>query len=151
MHVEKETVFQFAGVAAVVGVWGAAWMVHGSCRYEVLFADPFRLYPFDPVAAENFQQKLFIPGASGPFAVLDAVGPLKIRAAASFFLLPDRRIAIPAVQTEHAGKAYQNPLLRIESGTRFSASLDNALPEPTIIHWHGRPPPRRVIRPTLFP
>ena len=40
-------------------------------------------------------------------------------------------------QTEHAGKAYQNPILRIESGSRFTASLDNALPEPTIIHWHG--------------
>ncbi len=40
-------------------------------------------------------------------------------------------------QTEHAGKAFQNPILRIESGARFTASLDNALTEPTIIHWHG--------------
>ncbi|MBC7656887.1 MAG: multicopper oxidase domain-containing protein, partial [Frankiaceae bacterium] len=34
-------------------------------------------------------------------------------------------------------KAYQNPILRIESGARFTARLDNALQEPTIIHWHG--------------
>ena len=103
---------------------------------------PFRHYALDPVAAANFRQKLFIPVASGPFGVLDVVGPLKIRAtAASFPILPGPKTPIPSpfllYQTEHAGKAYQNPILRIESGSRFTASLDNALPEPTIIHWHG--------------
>ncbi|KVW93716.1 hypothetical protein ABW22_13715 [Thiobacillus denitrificans] len=99
---------------------------------------PFRHYPFDPVAAANFQQKLFIPVGSGPFGVLDVAGPLKIRTvAASFPLLPGRESPFLLYQTEQAGKAYQNPILRIESGARFTASLDNALAEPTIIHWHG--------------
>jgi blue copper oxidase len=40
-------------------------------------------------------------------------------------------------QTDYAGKAYQNPILRIESGGRFTATLNNALKQPTIIHWHG--------------
>jgi blue copper oxidase len=119
--------------------------VPGSARplgSQALGGGPFRHYPFDPVAAENFQRKLFIPVASGPFGVLDVTGPLKLRAtAASFPLLPGPASQAPSpfllYETEHAGKAYQNPILRIESGARFTASLANELTEPTIIHWHG--------------
>ncbi len=130
--------FQLAGVAAVAGVGGGAWIFDRWHRSAGLAGGPFQPYPFDPVAAENFQQKLFIPDASGPLGVLDVTGPLKIRAiAASFPMLPGRESPFLQYQTEHAGKAYQNPILRIESGARFSVSLDNALAEPTIIHWHG--------------
>jgi len=126
--------FQLAGVAA--------WMYSGAGHSQEVAAVPFRHYPLDPVDAANFQQTLFIPSSSGPFGVLDVAGPLKIRAtAASFPILPGPTSPIPSpfllYQTEHAGKAYQNPILRIESGSRFTASLDNALLEPTIIHWHG--------------
>jgi blue copper oxidase len=135
---KRRQLFQFAGVAVVAGTVGAAGVYYGSRRSSELAGGPFRHYPFDPVAAANFQQKLFIPVGSGPFGVLDVAGPLKIRAtAASFPLLPGRESPFLLYQTEQAGKAYQNPILRIESGARFSASLDNALREPTIIHWHG--------------
>ena len=135
---KRRQLFQFAGMAAAAGAGGAAWMYFGSPRSAALAAEPFRNYPFDPVAVENFQQKLFIPGASGPFGVLDVTGPLKIRtSAASFPLLPGRESPFLLYQTEQAGKAFQNPILRIQSGARFSASLDNAMAEPTIIHWHG--------------
>ena len=102
----------------------------------------FKHYRFDPVDAQNFTQKLFIPVASGPFGILDVAGPLKIRAtSASFPLLPGPKSRKPSpfllYQTEQAGKAYQNPILRMESGTRFTATLHNELKEPTIIHWHG--------------
>ena len=102
----------------------------------------FKHYPFDPVDTRNFTQKLFIPVASGPFGILDVAGPLKIRAtAASFPLLPGPKSQKPSpfllYQTEQAGKAFQNPILRMESGARFTASLHNELQEPTIIHWHG--------------
>ncbi|CAN5444146.1 multicopper oxidase domain-containing protein [soil metagenome] len=131
---KRRQLFQLAGVAA--------WMYSGAGHSQEVAAVPFRHYPLDPVDAANFQQKLFMPSGSGPFGVLDVVGPLKIRAtAASFPILPGPKTPIPSpfllYQTEHAGKAYQNPILRIESGSRFTASLDNALPEPTIIHWHG--------------
>ncbi len=126
--------FQLAGLAA--------WMYSGAGHSKEVAAVPFLHYPLDPVAAANFRQKLFVPSGSGPFGVLDVVGPLKIRAtAANFPILPGPKTPIPSpfflYQTEHAGKAYQNPILRIESGSRFTASLDNAMPEPTIIHWHG--------------
>ena len=73
---------QLGSVVALAGAGGAAWMGFGSRRpraSQALFGGPFRHYPFDPVAAENFQQKLFIPVASGPFGVLDVTGPLKLR------------------------------------------------------------------------
>ena len=134
----RRQLFQFAGVAAVAGAGGAAWMYFGAPRSNAMAGGAFRHYPFDPVAAENFQQKLFIPVDSGPFGVLDVTGPLKIRAtAASFPLLPGRESPFLLYQTEQAGKAYQNPILRMESGSRFTVSLDNALTQPTIIHWHG--------------
>ncbi|NMM11774.1 MAG: multicopper oxidase domain-containing protein [Polaromonas sp.] len=127
---KRRQLFQFVGAAAL--------MYSGAGYSKELAAKPFRHYPFDPVAAENFQNKLFIPGTSGPFGILDVTGPLKIRAtAASFSILPGHESPFLLYQTEHAGKAYQNPILRLESGARFTASLDNALTEPTIIHWHG--------------
>ncbi len=102
----------------------------------------FRHYPFDPVAENNFKQKLFVPVNDGAFGVLDVVGPLTIRAtAASFPLLPGPAHQPPSpfllYQTENAGKPFQNPIFRIEQGARFTASLQNELSEPTIIHWHG--------------
>ena len=138
-------------VAASVGAGGAAWLYFGrrASHGQVLGGGPFRHYPFDPVAAENFRQKLFIPVGSGPFGVLDVAGPLKLRAtAASFPLLPGPASQAPSpfllYQTEQAGQAYQNPILRIESGARFTASLDNSLTEPTIIHWHGLHTPAKM-------
>ena len=99
------------GAVAVAGAGGAAWLYVRSPASESFGGRPFRHYPFDPVAAENFQQKLFIPVASGPFGVLDVTAPLKIRAtAASFPLLPGpaSQAASPFLlyQTEHAGQAY---------------------------------------------
>ena len=137
------------GGVAGAGAGGAAWLYYRARAAHAWGGGPFRHYPFDPVAAENFQQKLFIPVASGPFGVLDVVAPLKIRAtAASFPLLPGPASQAPSpfllYQTEHAGQAYQNPILRIESGARFTASLDNALTEPTIIHWHGLHTPAKM-------
>ena len=137
------------GGVAVAGAGGAAWLYYRSGTSQALRGGPFRHYPFDPVAAENFQHKLFIPVASGPFGVLDVTAPLKIRAtAASFPLLPGPESQAPSpfqlYQTEYAGQAYQNPILRIESGARFTASLDNALTEATIIHWHGLHTPAKM-------
>ena len=116
---------------------------------QALPGKPFRHYPFDPVAAENFQQKLSIPVASGPFGVLKVIVPLKIRATtASFPLLPGPASQAASLfllhQTEHAGRACQNPILRIERGARYTASLDNALTESTIILWHGLHTPAKM-------
>ena len=86
---ERRQLFQFAGVAAVAVAGGAAWMYYGAPRSSAVAGGSFRHYPFDPVALDNFKQKLFIPVGSGPFGVLDVAGPLKIRAtSASFAFMP---------------------------------------------------------------
>ena len=135
---QRRQLFRFAGVAAVAAAGGTAWVTYASQHSTAVAGGAFRHYPFDPVALENFKQKLFIPVGSGPFGVLDVAGPLRIRAtAASFALMPGGKSPFLLYQAEQAGKAYQNPILRMESGTRFTASLHNELQEPTIIHWHG--------------
>jgi blue copper oxidase len=134
----KRQILQYAGTVALVAGGTAAWTYFGMRGALRRVHEPFRPYPMDPVAPENFQPKLFVPVASGPFGVLDVKQPLKIRATQSAFtLLPGRESPFLLYQTEHAGQAYQNPIFRIESGARFTATLDNLLTEPTIIHWHG--------------
>ena len=135
---QRRQLLQFAGVAAVAGAGGAAWVAYGQRRSAAQVGGPFKNYPFDPVDTANFQQKLFMPGAGGPLGVLDVTAPINIKAgAAKFALLPQRESPFLLYQTDYAGKAYQNPILRIESGGRFTATLNNALKDPTIIHWHG--------------
>lgn len=113
-------------------------MFLGGCHSNESVLQSFSHYPFDPVTPENFQQKLFIPGNSGPFGVLDVNGPLQFRARASSFpILQGQASPFLLYHTEQMGKSYQNPILRIQSGARFSARLQNELKEPTIIHWHG--------------
>ena len=122
----------------MAGLQGAALLAFGRRGSQALAGTTFRHYPFDPVALQNFRQKLFIPTVDGPFGVLDVVSPLTLSAsAASFTLLPGRPSPFLLYQVEQVGKAYQNPILRIESGARLTVRLDNALTEPTIIHWHG--------------
>ena len=101
--------------------------------------EPFAGYPHDPVRAENFTNPLFIPGREGPFGVLDVTdAPLTITAQAKTFPILDGRVSpFLLYDTSYAGKSYQNPILRVKSGSRFTATLQNGLNEPTIIHWHG--------------
>ena len=100
---------------------------------------PFAAYPHDPVRGENFTSPLFIPGGEGPFGVLNVTDtPLSLKTrAATFPILDSRASPFLLYETSDAGKSYQNPIFRVKSGSRFNATLQNGLNEPTIIHWHG--------------
>lgn len=100
---------------------------------------PFAGYPFDPVRAENFTNPLFIPGNDGPFGVLNVSDtPLTLKAQAKTFpILGGKSSPFLVYDTQDAGKSYQTPIFRIKSGNRCTATLQNELNEPTIIHWHG--------------
>ena len=100
---------------------------------------PFAPYAHDPVRAENFTNPLFIPGGEGPFGVLNVTDtPLTLKTrAATFPILDGRASPFLLYETSDAGKSYQNPIFRIKRGSRFTATLQNGLNEPTIIHWHG--------------
>ena len=81
---------------------------------------------------------LFIPGASGPFGVLEPEGPLKLVAEHGRLPLAGGG-ATPFMwyRASHQGKDYQNPILRVRTGQQLKVTLANSLREPTIIHWHG--------------
>ena len=136
---------QLTGLAALLGAGNSTCSYFGGRGASTSTPERVGAYEFDPIREENFQQKLFIPGDSGPFGVLDVGGPLQINAtAASFPILNGQASPFLLYQTEQAGKAYQNPILRVESGSRFQATLHNQLPEPTIIHWHGLQTPSKM-------
>ena len=101
--------------------------------------EAFKAYAHDPVNAENFVNRLFIPGGEGPFGVLDVTdAPMTLTAkAATFPILDGRASPFLLYDTSYGGKSYQNPIFRVKSGSRFNATLQNGLNEPTIIHWHG--------------
>ena len=137
---DRRRILKYTGAVAMTGIAAgtAAWAYYRIERSQLRDTTAFRPYTFDPVTPENFVHKLFIPSDNGPLGVLDVTGPLKIKViAASFGLLPKLKSPFLLYQTEQAGKSYQNPILRLETGANFSASMDNALLEPTIIHWHG--------------
>ena len=137
---DRRRILKYTGAVAMTGIAAgtAAWAYYRIERSQLRDTTAFRPYPFDPVTPENFVHKLFIPSDNGPLGVLDVTGPLNIKViAASFGLLPELKSPFLLYQTEQAGKSYQNPILRLETGANFSASMDNALLEPTIIHWHG--------------
>lgn len=109
------------------------------CKPQNGTATAFVPYTHDPVRPENFMNRLFIPGGEGPFGVLGVTdAPLTLTTrAATFPILGGRASPFLLYETNHAGKSYQNPILKIRRGSRFAATLQNGLNEPTIIHWHG--------------
>lgn len=136
-----------AGTAAVTST-GMGLLLSACKRPEIInnVDKSFAGYPFDPVRAENFTNPLFIPGGDGTFGVLNITDtPLTLKAqAATFPILGGKSSPFLVYDTNDAGKSYQNPILRIKSGNRFNATLQNGLNEPTIIHWHGLHLPANV-------
>jgi len=82
---------------------------------------------------------LFIPGDSGRLGVLDMTdAPITLSArAATLPLIAGKPSPFLIYEAQYGGKSYQNPIIRIERGSQFRATLQNDLVEPTIIHWHG--------------
>ena len=82
---------------------------------------------------------LYIPGNSGPLGVLDMAGALLTLTARSteLPLIRGKRSPFLVYEAQYGGKAYQNPIVRVQRGKQFNARLQNGLDEPTIIHWHG--------------
>ena len=117
---------------------GAGFPLIG-CRDNSTTKAAFTPYAHDPVRGKNFTNPLFIPGADGPFGVLNVADtPLTLKArAATFPILGGKPSPFLLYETSYAGKTYQNPIFKIKRGGRFAAKLENGLNEPTIIHWHG--------------
>jgi len=91
-----------------------------------------------PARATDFSSPLFIPGDGGPFGVLTPQGKLALVAERGTFpLAGGKTTPFLWYRTQHQGKTYQNPILNVRTGAQLSVTLDNALDEGTILHWHG--------------
>lgn len=94
-----------------------------------------------PVAAQDYctadgkSDPLFVPGRQGLFGRLAPAGePLTLRASAvdgTGGPWPQGFIV------EHRGVRFVNPTLVLQRDENVSIELDNALREPTSVHWHG--------------
>ncbi len=83
-------------------------------------------------------QRLHIPGETGPLGRLAPRGqPLTLTAGAANGARSARATGSLAYAAHHRGRRYANPTLVLQRGERVRITLDNALAEPTIAHWHG--------------
>jgi len=88
----------------------------------------------DLCAANGASASLFIPGRQGLFGRLAPGGArLTMRAAAIDGSGPWTQ----GFHVEHRGARFVNPTLVLQRGEPLSIDLDNALHEPTSVHWHG--------------
>lgn len=78
---------------------------------------------------------LFLPASAGWFGRLAPDGaPLTMRA---LTIAGAAGTWTQGFTVEHRGRRFVNPTLIIERGERVRIDLQNALLEPTIVHWHG--------------
>ena len=83
-------------------------------------------------------RRLYIPGESGYLGRLAPRGlPLTITAGAAGGTTSARVAGSLAYAARDRGRQYANPTLVLQRGERVRITLDNALAEPTIAHWHG--------------
>jgi suppressor of ftsI/bilirubin oxidase len=78
---------------------------------------------------------LFIPGTQGLFGRIALDGPARMRAAPP--VTGDRGPWSLGFQVEQGGRSYVNPTLVLRTGQRVRIDFENALTEPSIVHWHG--------------
>jgi len=112
---------RYAAAGAVAALSPATWPLLRAA------APPSR----DACATDgDFTRPLPVPGADGMYGRL-AVGtqPLALRATATASGF--------AFEATAAGGSYVNPTLVVAAGTTVEIALSNALPEPTVVHWHG--------------
>src|ERR1700676_2478189 len=90
----------------------------------------------DYCAANTGSRPLFVPAGDGQFGRLAPDGdPLTMRASA---IAGSAGPLTQGYAVEHRGTRFVNPTLVFRRGERVRIDLENALEEPTIVHWHGR-------------
>lgn len=122
---QRRTFFRYAA-ASGVGIAAGAYLYKHKANADV-------------VSRAIDRVPLLIPGDSGPLGVLNILEtPLALKAhAATLPLIQGKPSPFLVYETQYGGKTYQNPIIRVKRGSRFTATLKNGLDEPTIIHWHG--------------
>jgi suppressor of ftsI/bilirubin oxidase len=89
----------------------------------------------DYCAANTGSRPLFVPAGDGWFGRLAPDGaPLTMRAST---IASSAGPWTQGFAVEHRGARFINPTLVFRRGERVRIDLENALQEPTIVHWHG--------------
>jgi len=89
----------------------------------------------DYCSANAASGPLFVPASAGWFGRLAPDGaPLTMRA---LTVLGPAGTWTQGFTVEHRGRRFVNPTLLLKRGERVKIDLENALQEPTIVHWHG--------------
>jgi blue copper oxidase len=89
----------------------------------------------DYCSASAIARPLMIPSGDGWFGRLAPDGAkLTMRAAT---VAASSGPWTQGYVVEHRGKRFVNPTLIVKRGERVSINFENALREPTIVHWHG--------------
>ena len=77
---------------------------------------------------------LFVPGATGLFGRITLDAPLRIRAAPGSGAQTPWSLGYVA---ERESRRYINPTLVMRPGQQVRIEFENALSDPTVVHWHG--------------
>ena len=121
-----------AGVAGGLLWWRAAREDHAGKVDHAMHVEP------PPPSSEVFPNPLRLPGAGGMHGVVDVSDALTLAARPlEHEIIPGKRAAILGYETEHHGQHVVNPVLRMRTGTAVRLKFWNALPDTSIIHWHG--------------
>ncbi|MGB6008571.1 multicopper oxidase family protein [Castellaniella sp.] len=135
-----------AGLALATGVRPALGMEH---MHHAAGGAPSPQPPHDPSAAGARKGSLAASDAIPPGRPFAAPATLGNTAAqpgmfrATLVAAPAKIELIPGVMTQawaYNGQ-FPGPLIDLQAGDAVEITLENRLPEPTTIHWHGLPVP----------
>lgn len=94
--------------------------------------------PLDPKDPTNFNNPIALPSDAGLLGILEPSSPFTITAKSiDHEIIPGKNAKLLVYEVNRAGKAYQNPILRVRKNGEIRATLKNELKQETIIHWHG--------------
>jgi suppressor of ftsI/bilirubin oxidase len=85
----------------------------------------------------GFDQALHVPGGGGLLGLLAPRGPLVLTAAATRLPVNGRPVDGLAFAARSGGADFLDPTLWLRRGQQVRIDFENALDEPTIVHWHG--------------
>jgi FtsP/CotA-like multicopper oxidase with cupredoxin domain len=119
----REFLRQLAGGAA--GVVGGPWLALGSS------CGPADAEPQLDLAGE------FVPDVEIAVRAVGARAQLQPGPASDVWTFQGRVVRGPADTLENVESGALGPTFRVRCGQKLRVVLDNEIPEPTIIHWHG--------------
>jgi suppressor of ftsI/bilirubin oxidase len=127
MNMRRRDVLKALGALSCLAMPGRTQTAHAASPAEALLAGDY--------CAASTSRPLVMPTIDSRFARLAPDGaPLTMRASTIASAVGGWT---QGFTIEHRGTRFVNPTLVFKRGERVRIQLENALQEPTIVHWHG--------------